>query len=212
VAKKKEKVLVAIVLDMSGSMTGIRDATIDMVNEYINGQKEADYKTYLSLTMFDQEYMPIYTNKDISKVEKITRKEYSPRGTTALLDAVGRTVIDIDNSPDVPKKVIIAVVTDGMENASKDFTKERLEKLIKEKESLGWSFIYLSSSLSAFADAQQYGFSPGATLSYTPDAVGIRGSGQSMSAYTMAVASVGTTDKLPTWEALGYKDTVDSKE
>jgi hypothetical protein len=186
--KKNDDVLVNIVLDMSGSMSSIWEPTIDMFNEYINGQKQEPYKTRVSLVMFDHEYMPKFFNQDLSEVPTLTSKTYVPRGTTALLDAVGRTIQEVDKGK-VPKKVIFVVITDGMENASKDFTKERLAKLIKEKEDGGWSFIYLSASLTAFSDAQQYGFQGVQTMSYAPSAQGMSNVRSSMSMYTQSVAS-----------------------
>lgn len=159
------RVELIFVMDRSGSMRAMQDEAIGGFNAFVDDQKVTNPDGYLSYIQFDHEYTPVYFGKPIVEVPHLNNETYIPRGTTALLDAVGRAIIDagktFDDRPEdkKPGKVIVAIMTDGQENASKDFTFESLSKLINQQENeWGWDFIYLSSSPTAVSDGIKCGF------------------------------------------------------
>lgn len=155
-------------LDCSGSMESCWDDTIGGFNAFLNEQK-ADGGT-LTLIQFDHEYQLIYESKPIGEVEPLTRETFKPRGSTALLDAIGRAVKEV-RTQTIPTVIIL---TDGQENASKKYTKAHIKDLIEERQKDGWQFVYLGANQDAFAEAGSIGIAPGCTMNYdanrTPDA------------------------------------------
>ena len=156
-------------LDRSGSMETCWDDTIGGFNAFLNEQK-ADGGT-LTLIQFDHEYQLIYENKPIGEVPPLTRETFKPRGSTALLDAVGRAIKEV-RTQTIPTYVIL---TDGLENSSRKFTKAHIKDLIEERQKDGWTFAYLGANQDAFAEAGSMGIAPCCTMNYdvnrTPDAM-----------------------------------------
>jgi len=156
----------ALIVDRSGSMHNIAQDVRGSVRQFIGDQKKQEGKASLTVTQFDHQYEVIYDFHDIKGVdEEKFAKEYSPRGSTALLDAIGRTTLalsqKIDSMQDVekPKRVVVAIITDGEENASKEFTLDKIKGLIKQKEALGWDFLFMGATLDTIDVAQRMGFS-----------------------------------------------------
>lgn len=151
---KCSSVLVAVVLDRSGSMEATRDSTISGYNEYINAlrqDKASDYS--ITLTQFDApmtaaELTVSYSDRALADVPELTRQSYEPRGNTPLYDAIGECVRRVEAKN---RAVIMLIITDGMENASTEFTKESVKKLIKEKEAEGWTFAFLGANIDSYA-------------------------------------------------------------
>jgi Mg-chelatase subunit ChlD len=156
-------------LDRSGSMESCWDDTIGGFNAFLNEQK-ADGGT-LTLIQFDHEYQLTYERVKIADVAAMSRETYKPRGSTALLDAIGRLIKDWNGTSN-PSVVIL---TDGQENASRKFTKDHIKDLIEQKTKDGWTFAYLGANQDAFAEASSIGIAPGCTMNYdanrTPDAL-----------------------------------------
>jgi hypothetical protein len=156
------------VLDRSGSMDACRDDTIGGFNAFVESQKE--FGGTLTLVQFDHEYQLVYENKPIGEVEPLTRATFVPRGSTALLDAIGRIVKECKTQT-IPT---IIILTDGQENASHTYTRAHLKDLIEERQKDGWTFVYLGANQDAFAEAGSIGIAPGSTMNYdvrkTPDA------------------------------------------
>jgi Mg-chelatase subunit ChlD len=156
------------ILDRSGSMETCLDDTIGGFNAFLRDQQALGGT--LSLILFDHEYTPVYEKKNIDDVSALTRASYVPRGGTALLDAIGKTIKSIadDRTPTV------VILTDGLENASYLFTKAHVKDLIETKTKDGWTFAYLGANQDAFAEAGSIGIKPGATLNFdanrTPEA------------------------------------------
>jgi len=156
------------ILDRSGSMETCLDDTIGGFNAFARDQ--IPFGGTLSLVLFDHEYTPVYTRRPVADVEPLTRETYKPRGSTALLDAIGRTIKDNwnRNSPTV------IILTDGQENSSHNYTKAHIKDLIEERQRAGWNFVYLGANQDAFAEAGSIGIAPGATMNYeanrTPEA------------------------------------------
>ena len=156
-------------LDRSGSMESCWDDTIGGFNAFLDEQKATGGT--LTLIQFDHEYQLTFERTKIDEVTPLTRETYRPRGSTALLDAIGRLIKDWKASSN-PSVVIL---TDGYENASHKFTKAHIKDLIEQKTKDGWTFAYLGANQDAFAEASSIGIAPGCTMNYdanrTPDAM-----------------------------------------
>ena len=140
-------------------------------------------KANATVCLFDNEYILLHDGVDLTEVKPLTSKTYVPRGTTALYDAIGRTISAIDSrvSKSPEQKVVIAILTDGQENASREFNKTKIMDMIKAREKQGWLILYLSASASAFADASSIGVSSNNTMSFTANSAGMRKAYGSMS-------------------------------
>jgi Mg-chelatase subunit ChlD len=156
------------ILDRSGSMENCLDDTIGGFNSFVRDQTALGGT--LSFIQFDHEFTPVYDKKPIDDVEPLNRETYKPRGSTALLDAIGKTIksIESDRTP------VVAILTDGLENASSKFTKAHIKDLIEQKTKEGWTFMYLGANQDAFAEAGGIGIAAQHTMNYdsrkTPDA------------------------------------------
>ena len=156
---------IALIVDRSGSMESVAEDTKGGIKQFITAQKQNEGKSSFTLVQFDHEYQVLNNFSDLNQVdENAFAKQYEPRGSTALLDAIGRTVIEMSQKiekmkpSDRPAHVIVAIVTDGQENASREFTVAKIKKLIEEKQARGWDFVFLGADLNAITVAQNYGF------------------------------------------------------
>lgn len=147
-------------LDRSGSMESCWDDTIGGFNSFVKDQAALGGK--LTLIQFDHEYLMSYENKPLKEVEPLTHETFKPRGSTALLDAIGRFIKGWKGSSN-PSVVIL---TDGHENASHIYTKAHIKDLIETKTKEGWTFMYLGANQDAFAEAGSIGIAPGNTVNY----------------------------------------------
>lgn len=170
-AKKKANVkgdaLVYVVLDKSGSMAAIRDATIEGVDRFIAETAKANADAQFHLSMFDTDVRKVNNGEAIGSVETI-RGTYNPGGSTALLDGVGRAVKEIEDLPSIPSKVVIVIMTDGQENASHEYTREAVKAKVSQHEREDkWQFLFLGANLDAFAEAGAIGMAAAASSSAT---------------------------------------------
>lgn len=145
---------IAFILDRSGSMASMADEAIGGFNAFLAEQQAEESEAKLSLILFDHEYTPITNCTPIAKVKPLNNETYEPRGMTALLDAMGRTIDDLGkqlaDTPEAerPGGVIVVTLTDGMENSSSDYTKAEVAAKVKhQQEKYGWQFIFLGASL-----------------------------------------------------------------
>jgi len=154
-------------LDRSGSMESCWDDTIGGFNSFVKDQAALGGK--LTLIQFDHEYFMSYENKPLKEIEPLTRETFKPRGSTALLDAIGRALKEC-KTESIP---MIIILTDGQENASRTYTKAHIKDLIFERQKEGWTFMYLGANQDAFTEAGSIGIAPGNTMNYdvnkTPD-------------------------------------------
>jgi Mg-chelatase subunit ChlD len=174
---------VSVILDRSGSMGSIRNDTIGGFNTFLNEQRRQQGKATLTLVQFDSQdpYEVIHRVRTVGEVPELTQATYVPRANTPLLDAVGRGINDLEKclfdmeSSERPGKVIFVVITDGQENASREFRRDQILKMIKDKEGhCGWQFVFLSADLDAMEDAVQQGFQTRFSLAFDKTGKGTR--------------------------------------
>ena len=178
---KKGLTELVMILDRSGSMGGLEADTIGGFNGMIEKQKREDGEAYVSVVLFDDVSEVIYDRVDIHKVEPMTDRQYYVRGCTALLDAVGRAIHHIGivhryaRTEDVPEKTLFIITTDGMENASREYTYDRVRRMIeKQKEKYGWEFIFLGANIDAAREAGRFGIHRNRAVRYENDCIGTR--------------------------------------
>jgi hypothetical protein len=154
---------IVMVLDRSGSMDTISKATVEGINSFIKEQKAAEGTAYMTLVQFDNEYQIDYKEKPLNEVEDlINGKTFIPRATTALYDAIGRTINEINTTDDV----IFVIVTDGAENASKEFTRENVFEKIEAKKKDGWNFLFLAANQDAMKTGGALGIAANNSMTF----------------------------------------------
>lgn len=168
-----------MILDRSGSMSGLESDTIGGFNSMIEKQKKEDGEVLVSTVLFDDRTDVIYDRVPISKIEPMTDQQYYVRGCTALLDAVGGAIHHIGNvhkyarDEDVPEKTIFVITTDGLENASRSYSYDKVKKMIeRQKERYNWEFIFLGANIDAAAEAARFGIDASRSARYEHDGIG----------------------------------------
>lgn len=160
-----DKTHISILLDRTGSMAGIRDDVIGGFNAFVDGQRAEGGEATLTVVQFDSQdaYEVICQSVPLQQAPVLSHSTYVPRASTPLYDALGRGILDLEQAlsrlppPLMPGKIVFVVVTDGAENASHEFNRERVMALIKAKRELGWQFVFLSADLEAFEDSAGLG-------------------------------------------------------
>lgn len=166
------------ILDRSGSMAGLEGDTIGGFNAMIAKQKKEDGKALVSTVLFDNFSEVLHDRIPLESVVPMANKDYTVRGCTALLDAIGGAIKHISNihkyarPEDVPEHTVFVITTDGMENASRKFSADEVKKLIEEKKELGWEFIFLAANIDAVSTASRFGISEDRALNYHADSAG----------------------------------------
>lgn len=171
-----------VVLDRSGSMQSVREDIIGGFNAFLAEQRAHPSDAWLTLAQFDDQYEIVHDHVSLGDVPELDQARYVPRGTTALLDALGRTInaahARITALPEAhrPGKVIVLVMTDGLENASKEFRKADVVSLIQARQKMdGWELVFVGADLASIGEAGQLGFAEGKRLrSDLKSATGVR--------------------------------------
>lgn len=170
---------IIFILDRSGSMAGLEGDTIGGFNAMIEKQKREQGEALVSTVLFDNDSEVIHDRVDIQRIKPMTHKEYYVRGCTALLDAVGGAIHHIGNvhkyarEEDRPEKTLFVITTDGMENASRKYSYDRLKAMIKrQKEKYGWEFLFLGANIDAAKEAARFGISADHAANYHADSEG----------------------------------------
>ena len=178
--KKNNVTELVFILDRSGSMAGFEADTIGGFNSTIEKQRKQDGKVYVSTVLFDNVSEVIHDRVDISEIKPMTEADYEVRGCTALLDAVGGAIHHIGNvhkyarPEDVPEHTVFIITTDGMENASHNYSRSRVREMIKRQtEKYGWEFIFLAANIDAEETAEDMGIRCERAVNYTQDREGI---------------------------------------
>jgi len=183
----KNLTFISMILDRSGSMSGLVNDTIGGYNSFIESQQDEVGEALLTTVLFDNHYEILHNGVDIQEVRPLTRRDYFTRGTTALMDAIGKTInsvqnrIDWMNENDKPSKVIFVITTDGAENASREFSQSQIKKMIEQQTELGWQFIFLGANIDAVRTARSYGISEQSVSNYTANSRGTESIYNSMS-------------------------------
>ncbi|MDR3165818.1 MAG: VWA domain-containing protein [Synergistaceae bacterium] len=177
---KQDLTELVFILDRSGSMGGLESDTIGGFNAMLAKQKAEPGEARVTTVLFDDKYELLHDRIDLRAVSPITEREYFVRGSTALLDAVGST---IQKTTDAQKqtaedyragKVMFVITTDGMENASHEYSYEKVKSMVEhEKEKYGWEFIFLGANIDAAETAGQFGINPDHASNYNADHVGM---------------------------------------
>ena len=153
---KKNTTELVFILDRSGSMSGLESDTIGGYNGMLEKQKGIEGEAFVTTVLFDDQYEILHDHIDIRKVDPVSEKEYYVRGTTALLDAIGKTINKIANAAG-SDKVLFVITTDGMENASREYDYEQVRKMIERQKEKGWEFIFLGANIDAAKTAGKCG-------------------------------------------------------
>lgn len=184
------------ILDKSGSMHGLEADTIGGFNSLIEKQKKEDGKALVTTILFDDKNEVVHDRVDLEYIRNMTSEQYVTGGTTALLDAVGGAVSHIRKMhkyirpEDVPAKTLFIITTDGMENASRRYTYEKVKKLIKhQNEKYGWEFIFLGANIDAAETAVSMGISRDRAADYISDHEGTALNYSVLSEVTSAIRS-----------------------
>ena len=161
---KKNVTEVVFILDKSGSMAGLEADTIGGYNSMLNKQQKAEGEAFVTTVLFDHGYEILHDRINVRGISPITEKDYEVGGTTALLDAIGFTIQKIVNvqkhtsEEERADKVLFVITTDSMENASREFSQNKIKKMIEhQKEKYGWDFMFLGANIDAISTAAQFG-------------------------------------------------------
>ena len=180
-AEKNNITELVFILDRSGSMAGLESDTIGGFNAMIEKQKKQDGECYVSTVLFDDVSEVVHDRVKLSEVKKMTDREYTVRGCTALIDAIGGAIHHVGNihkyarAEDVPAHTVFVITTDGMENASHNYTAEQVKKMIeRQKEKYGWEFLFIGANIDAVETAKQYGIARDRAVNYHADAMGTK--------------------------------------
>ncbi|MDO4484395.1 MAG: hypothetical protein Q4C54_08195 [Clostridia bacterium] len=178
---KRNLTELVFILDRSGSMAGLESDTIGGFNAMIDEQRQKDGECYVSTVLFDSSCQVLHDRVELKDIKPMTRADYSVRGTTALLDALGGAIHHIGNvhkyarREDVPTRTLFVITTDGMENASHHYTQERVRHMIeRQKVKYDWEFLFIGANIDAVQTAARYGIDSRRAVNYNADGEGTR--------------------------------------
>lgn len=168
------------VLDRSGSMSGLAADTIGGFNELIEKQKKIEGDAYVTTVLFDHEYEVLHDHVALGEVAPLTDKEYFARGSTALLDAVGRTIDSVGArlaaapEEERPEHVVFVITTDGRENSSREYTAKQVREMVEhQQQKYSWQFVFLGANMDAVSEARNLGISAKYAADFTPTGRGV---------------------------------------
>ena len=206
---KKHLTEVVFILDRSGSMHGLEADTIGGFNSMLKKQKRAPGEALISTILFDNTCQVLHDRIPVERVAPLTDRDYTVRGCTALLDAIGGAIHHIGNvhkyarPEDVPEHTLFVITTDGMENASSRYSAQRVRQMIeRQKEKYGWEFLFLGANIDAVETARQFGIGEDRAVNYHADSRGTRLNYEVLSAAISAVRSSAPLDA-------GWKQKID---
>ena len=197
------------ILDRSGSMNGLESDTIGGFNSVLAKQKTEEGEAHITTVLFDDKVELLHDRYDLEKVSMITDKEYYVRGSTALLDAIGKTIHKMGNvqkyatESERAEKVMFVIITDGMENASIEYSYDQIKRMIdRQKERYGWEFIFLGANIDAIETAKRFGIGEDRAANYHADSNGTQLNYEVISETVSMIRSKRAIEK-------GWKDRID---
>jgi len=176
--KRNDAAELVFILDRSGSMAGLESDTIGGFNSMIAKQKKQEGECFVTTILFDNEIETLHDRIPLADIKELTDGDYTVRGCTALIDAVGTAVDRVSSihrylrPEDVPAHVMFVVTTDGMENASREYTSDKVKKMISEKKELGWEFLFIGANIDAVETAGRFGIDRSRAVNYRADKKG----------------------------------------
>lgn len=201
------------VLDRSGSMSGLAADTIGGFNELVEKQKKIEGDAYVTTVLFDHEYEVLHDHVALEEVAPLTDKEYFARGSTALLDAVGRTIdavgarLAATAEEERPEHVVFVITTDGMENSSREYTAQRVRGMIEhQQQKYSWQFVFLGANMDAVSEARKLGISAKYAADFTPSHSGVR------KMYSMALHDVVMCARIGSDMGSAWKSSLETEE
>lgn len=176
---KKGLTELVFIIDRSGSMGGLEGDTIGGFNAMLKEQQAVEGEAFVTTVLFDDQYELLHDRINIKAISPLTEKDYTVRGNTALLDAVGKTIHKIrrvqkSTAEDYrAEKVLFVIITDGAENASRKYTAEQVKALIQhQREKHGWEFIFIGANMDAVVEADRIGIAADRARNYIADSIG----------------------------------------
>ncbi|WP_407383472.1 vWA domain-containing protein [Ruminococcus sp.] len=163
------------ILDRSGSMGGLEQDTIGGFNAMIEKQKKQEGACFVTTVLFDHEVSTLHDRVPLSEIQPMTHEDYYVRGCTALIDAIGMTVRHIEEvhryirREDVPAHTMFVITTDGLENASREYSADRVRRMIEEKKRDGWEFLFIGANIDAVETAKHFGIGADRAVNYHAD-------------------------------------------
>ena len=206
---KKDLMELVFILDRSGSMAGLESDTIGGYNTMLKKQKEAEGEAVVTTVLFDDKFELFHDRINLKGIKPITEKEYFVRGSTALLDALGKSlqknIHAQQNTMDEQKaeKVLFVITTDGQENASIEYGYKQIKTMIeKQKKEFNWEFIFLGANIDATAEARKFGIDEDRVAQYHNDPEGIE---VNYDAVSEAISQLRANE----WISPNWKKTID---
>lgn len=176
---RKDLTELVFIIDRSGSMSGLESDTIGGFNSMIRKQKQAEGEALISTVLFDNVSEVLHDRVNVEDIQPMTEHDYTVRGTTALLDAIGGAIHHIGNvhkyarQEDVPEHTMFVITTDGMENASRYYSSDKVKKMIeRQKVKYGWEFLFLGANIDAVETASHFGIGADRAVNYNCDSEG----------------------------------------
>lgn len=190
-----ENLDLVFLIDRSGSMHGSEEDTIGGFNSFIQKERKKELDTKVTTILFDDKYEVLYERKPIEDVNDLTEDEYYVRGCTALLDAIGKTITTLDHK--IENKVLFVIMTDGMENASVEYSKSQISNMIN---SHAWEFIFIGADIDSYSEAGNIGIRKSRTANYKKSRQGVEDLYESLECATMAMREDRDLDDVD-WKA-----------
>lgn len=164
---------IVFIIDLSGSMSGQEADIVGGFNSMLDRQREEDYSALVTTVLFNHEMRTVHDRVPLKQVPRMESGDYRVGGSTALLDAVGRTVLHIQNihkyarEEDVPNKILFVIMTDGEENSSSRFSAQQIRKMVEERQQAGWEFMFIGADIDAIEAAQSIGLRRSRAFSFS---------------------------------------------
>ena len=211
---KKDLTELVFILDRSGSMAGLETDTIGGFNATLQKHRATEGDAVVSTVLFDNFTEVLHDRVAIADVKDITSREYWVRGCTALLDAVGGSIKHIGRFhsylPDEyrPEKTIFVIITDGYENASREYSVSQVKRMIEQKKGAGWEFLYLGANIDAVEEAAKIGIGADRSVTYLADDIGNEVAYGAVANATCAMREMAAPQALSAaWKASVERDT-----